>query len=60
VYILEEFSRMISVVYQFIARAVGHLSVEYVLWCRGGGLHLPLHVRVMFVANYFWTCKYAY
>jgi len=51
---------MISVVYQFIAPTVGHLSVEYVLWCRGGGLHLPLQVRVMFVANYFWTCKYAY
>jgi len=38
---------MISVVYQFIARAVGHLSAEYVLRLGGDGLHLPLQVRVM-------------
>jgi len=51
---------MISVVYQFIAPTVGHMSVEYVLRLGGDGLHLPLQVCVMFVANYLWTCKYAY
>ena len=51
---------MISVVYQFIAPTVGHMSVEYVLGLRGDGLHLPTSSSCYVGANYLWACKYAY
>ena len=38
----------ISVMYQFFAPAVGHMSVEILLRLRGNGLHLLLQVRVVF------------